>query len=113
MTDSFHEREKGYEAKFKLDEEFRFKAEVRRNKRIGLWAAERMGLAAADREAYAKQVVASDFEEVGSHDVLRKLVADFQQHGIKVSEDEIRAEMARLYGIALEEVAKEYPNALG
>jgi len=113
MADTFRDREKGYEAKFKMDEEYRFKAEVRRNKLIGLWAAERLGLAGADKEDYAKQVVAADFDEPGPDDVVRKLVADFQQHSVNVSETEIRAEMARLYGTALEDIAKEYPNALG
>ena len=111
MADTFRDREKGYEAKFKMDEEYRFKAEVRRNKMIGLWAAERMGL--TDKDAYAKEVVAADFDEPGPDDVVRKLLADFQRRGVTISETEIRAEMARLYGAALEEIAKEFPNALG
>lgn len=113
MADTFRDREKGYEAKFKMDEELRFKAEVRRNKLIGLWAAERMGLAGKDKDAYAKEVVAADFEEAGTDDVVRKLLADFQQRKVNVREDEIRAEMTRLYGSALEEIAKEFPRALG
>ncbi len=113
MADTFRDREKGYEAKFKMDEEHRFKAEVRRNKLIGQWAAERMGLAGTDKDNYAKEVVAADFEEAGSDDVVRKLMADFQSHKITIREDEIRAEMTRLYGTALEEIAKEFPKALG
>ncbi len=113
MADTFRDREKGYEAKFKMDEERRFKAEVRRNKLVGLWAAERMGLAGKDKDAYAKEVIASDFEEAGPDDVVRKLLADFQQRKVNVTEAEIRTEMSRLYGAALEEIAKEYPSALG
>jgi len=113
MADTLRDREKGYEAKFKMDEEYRFKAEVRRNKMIGLWAAERMGLAGTDKETYAKEVVASDFDEPGPDDVVRKLVADFGRRKVNVSEDEIRAEMVRLYGAALEAIAKEFPSALG
>ena len=107
MADTFRDREKGYEAKFKLDEEQRFKAEVRRNKMIGLWAAGKMGMGPADADQYAKAVVAADFDEPGSEDVVRKVMADLSAKKAEVSETEVRAEMARLYGEALRELAEQ------
>jgi hypothetical protein len=106
MADTFGDREKGYEAKFKLDEEKRFKAEARRNKMIGLWAAAKMGMSTSEAETYAKTVVAADFEEPGSEDVVRKIVADLESKNAGISEADIRGEMVRLYGEALESLAK-------
>jgi hypothetical protein len=113
MEDVFDEREKAYEAKYKLDAEKRFKAEARRNKLLGLWAAERMGMKAADREAYATEVVRVDLTEPGVGDVVRKVAKDFADRGIAVGDDEILEELERLYPIALAEVAEEYPEPLG
>lgn len=113
MDESFRQREQSYEAKYKMDEELRFKAESRRNKLLGLWAAERMGLPKADQEAYAKSVIAADFDEPGSDDVIRKVKADFDSRNIQVSTDQIREEMVRLYAVALDQIAKEFPKALG
>ncbi|MBD9372547.1 DUF1476 domain-containing protein [Rhizobium sp. ARZ01] len=99
---AMQDREKAFEAKFALDEELRFKAEVRRNKLIGLWAADLLGK--SDREAYAKEVIAADFEEVGHEDVVRKIKADFDAAGIVKSEDDIRVQMLELLGVAVEQV---------
>lgn len=99
---AMQDREKAFEAKFALDQELRFKAEVRRNKLIGLWAADLLGK--SDREAYAKEVIAADFEEVGHEDVVRKIKADFDAAGIAKSEDEIRVQMLELLGVAVEQV---------
>jgi hypothetical protein len=88
---SFNDREKGFENKFALDEEQRFRAEVRRNKLLGVWAAGLMGK--ADAEAYAQDVVAADFEEAGDNDVVRKLSADFKEAGVTVSDEEIRLKL--------------------
>src|SRR6516164_4407438 len=74
---TFDKREEGFEKKFAHDEELRFKATARRNKLIGLWAAEKLGLTGADAENYAKSVVIADFEEQGDHDVVRKIRRDF------------------------------------
>ena len=71
---TFDKREEGFEKKFALDEETKFKAEARRNKLLGLWAAEKLGKAGDEAAAYAKEVVAADFEEAGDTDVLRKVV---------------------------------------
>jgi hypothetical protein len=108
MSDTFHNREQSFEAKFKLDEELRFKAESRRNKLVGLWAAGKMGLSGADAEAYAKTVVLSDLDEPGIDDVLRKVMADFTERNISVSEDALRAEMDRQMAVAVEQVKADF-----
>jgi hypothetical protein len=101
---TFDKREEGFEKKFALDEEQKFKAEARRNKLLGLWAAEKLGKSGADADAYAKEVVASDFEEAGDSDVLRKLAADFSAKGVAVSEPEIRAKMGELMATAAAQI---------
>jgi hypothetical protein len=100
----FNEREMAFEAKFKLDEELRFKATARRNKLLGLWAAEQMGLNEGEAEAYAKEVVKSDFEEPGDDDVLQKVLADLQGKGVEASERSLRKHMDELMGVAVEQV---------
>jgi len=111
--DTFREREKSYEAKYKLDEELRFKAQSRRNKLLGLWAAERMGLNKAEAEGYAKEVVLADLQEPGEADVVRKLLKDFQDRKVGATEQEIDAEMKRLYVVALDQILEDYPDPLG
>ncbi len=103
MSD-FSDREKGFERKFALDEELRFKATARRNKLLGLWAAEKLGKAGANAEAYAKEVVAADFVEAGDDDVLRKVKADFDAAGVDQSEHQIRRTMDELLAQAIEQV---------
>ena len=107
MSDTFRDREKGYEAKFKLDEESKFRAESRRNKLLGLWAAERMGIAESDSAAYAREVVISDLEEPGVEDVVRKVSKDFKDRGVDIGDQDIRDQLDRLYGVALEQIAQE------
>ena len=99
---SFDKREEGFEKKYALDEEQKFKAEARRNKLLGLWAAEKLGKSGDDAAAYAKEVVASDFEEAGDADVLRKVVADLAGKG--VSEPDIRKKMDELMATAVLQV---------
>ncbi len=70
---TFDKREEGFEKQFAHDEELRFKANARRNKLLGLWAAEKLGMAGAEADAYAKEVVMADFEEAGDDDVFRKV----------------------------------------
>lgn len=101
---TFDKREEGFEKKFALDEEQKFKAEARRNRLLGLWAAEKLGKTGADADAYAKEVVAADFEEAGDGDVLRKLVADFGAKGLSISESEIRTKMGELMAVAAAQV---------
>lgn len=87
---TFDDRQNAFEAKFAHDSEMQFRAEARRNKLLGLWAAEKMGKSGDDAAAYAAEVVKADFEEAGDEDVFRKLSSDL---GDKATEDEIRAEM--------------------
>ncbi|MGD9476613.1 UNVERIFIED_ORG: DUF1476 domain-containing protein [Roseateles sp. XES5] len=101
---SMQDREKAFEAKFALDEELRFKAEARRNKLVGLWAAGLLGKTGDAADAYAKDVVAADFEEVGHEDVVRKVKADFDAGGVVRSEDEIRVQMIELLAVAVSQV---------
>ena len=113
MSDTFKDREKSFEAKFKLDEELKFKAESRRNKLLGLWAAEKMGLTASEADDYAKSVVVADMDEPGVDDVVRFVMKSFADAGVDVAEADLRAEIDRQMGIAVEQLKGEYPDALG
>lgn len=101
---TFDERENAFEAKFAHDADMQFKADARRNKLLGLWAAELMGKSGDDAAEYAKEVVKADFEEAGHEDVVRKVAADL---GDKSNPDEIRAKMAELLVIAKGQLASE------
>jgi hypothetical protein len=101
---TFDKREDGFEKQFAHDEELRFKAMARRNKLLGLWAAEKMGLTGADADAYAKEVVMADFEEAGDEDVFRKVRKDFDAKGIAVSDQEIHRMMQELLGQAVAQI---------
>ncbi|MGB3416565.1 MAG: DUF1476 domain-containing protein [Mesorhizobium sp.] len=98
------DRQEGFERKFVLDEEQRFRAMARRNKLLGLWAAEKLGKSGADAEAYAKEVINSDFEEAGDHDVFRKVRKDFDAAGVAQSDHQIRRTMEELMATAVEQV---------
>ncbi|GHA14231.1 hypothetical protein GCM10007989_06120 [Devosia pacifica] len=104
---SFDDRRKSHEAKFAHDAELRFKAEARRNKLLGIWAAELMGLEGQEAKAYAAQVVASDFEEAGEEDVFRKVSGDLKAKNVDVSDETIRQKMAQLVTQAQEQVLAE------
>jgi hypothetical protein len=99
---TFDKREEGFEKRFAVDEELKFKANARRNKLLGLWAAEKLGLSGAEAEAYAKAVVMSDFEESGDHDVFRKIRKDFDDKGVKDSDHQIRRTMEEMMAKAIE-----------
>jgi len=99
----FENREKAFETKFQKDQELQFKVKARRNKMLGLWAAEKLGLSGGDAEAYAKEVVVSDFEEPGDDDVLRKVLRDLEGKGIGVTERTVRREMDELLEKAKQE----------
>ena len=105
---TFDDREKGFERKFAHDAEMQFKAEARRNKLLGLWAADRMGITGDDAEAYAKEVIAADFEEVGHEDVYRKVAGDFEKKGMPVDETEIRRQMDTLLAEAKAQLLSEH-----
>lgn len=87
---TFNERETAFEAKFAHDEEMQFKAEARRNKLLGIWAAGLLGKSDSERDEYIKEVIRSDFEEAGDEDVYRKLAKDLEG---RAGEDEIRRKM--------------------
>lgn len=101
---SFDKREEGFEKKFAHDQELRFKATARRNKLLGLWAAEKLGKSGADAEAYAKTVIAADFEESGDEDVFRKVQGDFTAAGVSQSEHQIRRTMDELMAEAIKQI---------
>jgi hypothetical protein len=93
---TFDKREEGFEKKFALDEEQKFKAQARRNRLVGLWAAEKLGISGEAASAYAREVVAAAFGGGGEDDVLRKLMGDLSAKGIDITEAEVRAEMTEL-----------------
>ncbi|TNF18663.1 MAG: DUF1476 domain-containing protein [Rhodobacteraceae bacterium] len=101
---SFDERESAFENKFAHDEEMKFRAEARRNKLVGLWAAGLLGKSGDEAEAYAREVVKSDFQEPGIEDVVRKLTGDL---GDKATDAEIRAKMAEMLVEAKGQIVKE------
>ena len=101
---AFEDRENAFENKFAHDAEMQFKADARRNKLLGLWVAEVLGLSQDEAEAYAKDVVKSDFEEAGHEDVYRKVAGDL---GDKASETVIREKMAELMATAKAQLMDE------
>ena len=88
---TFNDRERAEEAKYAHDEEMEFRIHARRNRLLGTWAAERMGLAASEAEPYAKSVVQADFEESGEEDVIRKILGDLISAGVDADESEVRS----------------------
>ena len=104
MSNSFKDRETAFENKYAHDSEMQFRAEARRNKLLGLWAAELLGKSGDDAAEYAKEVVKADFEEPGDEDVYRKVAGDL---GDKAEEATIRAKMAELAVVAKAQVMEE------
>jgi hypothetical protein len=100
---TFDKREKAFEKKFAIDEEQKFKAEARRNRLLGLWVAENLGLSGDAANAYARQVVAADFEDPG-HGVARKVMDDLAAKGVAVTEPQLRARMDELMAQAILQV---------
>jgi len=86
----FNDRERAFESKFAHDEEMKFRITARRNRLLGEWAARQMGLSGAETESYAKDVVRSDFEEAGDHDVVRKVLGDLTAAGIETDEASVQ-----------------------
>jgi hypothetical protein len=101
---TFDKRKEGFESKFAHDQELRFKATARRNKLLGLWAAEKLGLEGAEAEAYAKTVVSADFSEPGDEDVFRKVRTDFDAKRVHQSDHQIRRTMDELMAKAVEQI---------
>jgi len=104
---TFEDREKGFEQKYKHDKELEFKVNARRNRLLGLWAAKELGIPDTEAEAYAKSVVMADFQEPRVNDVVHKILADFKQKGMEMSEHRVRKHMAELLEIARKQVMSE------
>lgn len=101
---TFDRRGEAFEKRFAVDAELRFKANARRNRLLGLWAAEKLGRSVDDAADYAKALIKADIEEAGDEDVFRKLRADFDAAGVEVSDAQIRSEMATLLAEAVRQV---------
>ena len=101
---TFDKREEAFEQQFAHDEELRFKATARRNKLLGLWAAEKLGLHGAEADSYALSVVMVDFEETGEHDVVRKIRKDFDAKGVDQSDHQIGRTMNELMAKAITDI---------
>jgi hypothetical protein len=104
---SFDEREKGFEKKFQKDQELQFKATARRNRLLGLWAAELMGMKGDAADGYAKDVVKADFEKPGDEDVLEKIAKDLKAKSVAQSQHQIRRKMDELLVVAKEQIMKD------
>lgn len=104
---TFQERERAFEEKFKHDQELQFRVDNRRNKLLGLWLAEKFGKSGDDAESYAKEVVASDFDEPGIEDLMRKVMGDIQSSGIDLSEHRVRKKIEELTAEAKHQIMEE------
>ncbi len=102
---TYNERERSFEAKFAHDAEMKFKAEMKRNRIIALWAAKELGFDDARAEDYVKEVVRADFEEAGDEDVLRKISADFKENSVALSDDDIRAALDKAMAEVIAELS--------
>ena len=107
MSSPFDKREKAAEAKYVHDADMAFKVNARRNKLLGLWAADLIGLSEHEAEAFAKQTVLSDFEEPGQEDVFKKIMSDLLKANIVITETEVRKKMEELISTANEEIQAE------
>jgi len=101
---SFDEREKGFEKKFALDQDLKFRAEARRNKLLAEWAAAKLGITGAALEDYVRSVLKADLQEKGDEDVFRKIHSDFAAAGVSISDADIRAQMAECLAKAVADI---------
>jgi hypothetical protein len=101
---TFDKREEGFERKFALDEEQKFKAEARRNKLLGLWVGEKLGLSGEAANTYAKDVIAAEFQEAGDANVVGKVMGDLKAKGIALTEQQLRVKMDELTAEAIAQV---------
>jgi hypothetical protein len=104
---TFDDREKAFEDKYKHDQDLQFRVEVRRNKLLGLWAAELAGRAGDDAEVYAKEVVTADFEAPGDADLVAKILGDLEAAGVEMSEHRLRKKMEELVDEAKQQVMND------
>jgi len=104
---SFSDRQKAFEEKFRHDQELRFRVDVRRNKLIGLWAAELMDIKGEEAEAYARDVISTDLSEPGDDDVVRKILGDFHERNVDISEHRLRKKLEELQATAKQQLMSE------
>ena len=107
MSDAFNDRRKGFEEKFRMDQDLQFKVSARRNKLLGQWLGERFGLNGDALAEYASSVVIADLEKPGDEDVIGKVMADITARGVSITDAEIRAKLAELDGVAKHQVMDE------
>ena len=107
MSDVMNNRERGEERKYQMDQEMQFKVDVRRNKLLGQWLAEAFGMGPAETKEYAKAVVIADLDEPGIEDVMRKVMADIGERGTNITEDQVRAKISELNGVAVQQLREE------
>ena len=101
---TFDKREEGFEKKFALDEEQKFKAQARRNRLLGLWVASQLGMSGDAAVAYAKEIVAAEFGEGGDADVVRKVMGDLGAKGVALTEQQLRVTMEEMMAQAIAQV---------
>ena len=101
------DREKGFETKFKMDQETEFKVEARRNKLLGLWLAEKLGLPQSQHDSYAQEVIIADFEEPGVEDIIRKVMKDIEQHGANITDSDIRLKLDEFHKDAIDQITAD------
>ena len=104
---TFDSREKGFEKKFTHDAELKFKAEARRNRLLGAWAAKELGLSGVDADAYVKAVIKSDLEKPGDDDVFAKIRKDFDAKGVKQTDAQLRTMMGNFLAEAVSQIEGE------
>ena len=107
MSDVMNNRERGEERKYQMDQEMQFKLDARRNKLLGQWLAEAFGMGPAETKEYAKAVVIADLDESGIEDVMRKVMADIDERGTDITEDQVRAKISELNGVAVQQLSEE------
>ncbi len=112
MADTFREIERGYEAKYKLDEELHFKAQCRRNRLLGAWAAERMGVTGGRAEEYARTLVRLNLETPGADPIIDKVIADFKGAGVRLDPRDVVAQFERFQHQAIDQITADYPQPL-
>jgi hypothetical protein len=113
MSDPFRDLEQSREAKFKMDEELRFKALCRRTRQLGLWAAENMGMTGTTAEGYSRSLIRQSLDSPATATVVGVIARDFSALGVKHTEADIAMMAERFYDCAVKQLTTEFPKALG
>ncbi|MCP5365310.1 MAG: DUF1476 domain-containing protein [Hyphomicrobiales bacterium] len=112
MTDRFREIEQSHEAKYKLDEELEFKAQCRRNRLLGQWAGQHMGLTAPQTDQYARALVRFSLDVPGNDQIVDKIAEDLGARGVKLGTRDVTAAFEKFQNLAREQIAQDYPFPL-